>query len=300
MSISEHEFGGVSTNLKLSVVEKYLKAFTKALKPHFRELWYIDAFAGTGERTEKHDAHDGTLFDPATQERIERHRGSAKIAIDVEPKFDRLVFIERNSKHCAALELLRSANSDRNIEIKRGDAQTELRTLLEGRCWNTTRAVLFLDPYGMSVSWDTLEAIGKTQAIDVWYLVSLSGLFRQASRNWKTVDEDKRAAITKMLGTDAWENEWYERAGANDLFGEVDEQHQRIADVNKIERFVKKRLETIFTKVLSPLRLKNERGAPMFSLFFAISNPDIKAIGLATRIANHILTIGRSSQIRPR
>jgi hypothetical protein len=41
-------------------------------------------------------------------------------------------------------------------------------------------------------------------------------------------------------------------------------------------------------------------GVPMSALFFAISNPAPKAIGLATKIADHILKTGRSSQVRPR
>ncbi|MGD9544614.1 MAG: three-Cys-motif partner protein TcmP [Methylocystis sp.] len=299
MSIAEHEFGGVSTDLKLAVVEGYLRAFTTALRPYFRELWYIDAFAGTGERTERLDAHDGTLFDPATPERIERHRGSATIAIDIEPPFDRIVFIERNPKHCAALELLRDMHPRRDIQVRKGVAEKELATLLGRRNWESTRAVMFLDPYGMSVPWEILEAISSTRAIDVWYLVSLSGLFRQATLDWTAMDAGKRAAITRMLGTSEWESKWYERSDTTDLFGTVDEQHQRTADVDKIESFVRKRLETIFPKVLSPLRLHTKQGAPMFALFFAIANPDPKAIGLATKIAGHMLKVGRSSHTRP-
>jgi hypothetical protein len=30
------------------VVEGYLKAYAQALRPKFRSLWYVDAFAGTG------------------------------------------------------------------------------------------------------------------------------------------------------------------------------------------------------------------------------------------------------------
>lgn len=300
MSIAEHEFGGVSTNLKLAVVEGYLRAFTTALTKHFSELWYIDAFAGTGERTERHDAHDGTLFDPATPERIKRHRGSAKIAIDVFPPFDRLIFIEKDPKHCAALEILRGAHPQRDIEIRNGFADEEIHALLSGRSWDSIRAFMFLDPYGMSVSWETLKLISATQAIDVWYLVSLSGIFRQATRNWKSIDEAKRAAITRMLGTSEWEREWYWRNEKADLFGNMDEYHERIADVDKIESFVRGRLETLFPKVLKPIRLNNDRGAPMFALFFAISNPSPKAIGVATRIANHMLSVGHSSHRRPR
>jgi three-Cys-motif partner protein len=77
----------VQLKLKLSIVESYLKAFVTALTPHFRELWYIDAFAGTGSRTVRDEARDGDLFDAPVPERVEQRRGSAQIAIDVNPPF---------------------------------------------------------------------------------------------------------------------------------------------------------------------------------------------------------------------
>ena len=66
MALSDHEFGGVSTDLKLTMVKGYLSAFTTALQNRFEHLWYIDAFAGTGERTVRLEAQDGSLFDPPT------------------------------------------------------------------------------------------------------------------------------------------------------------------------------------------------------------------------------------------
>lgn len=131
--------------------------------------------------------------------------------------------------------------------------------------------------------------IQKTAAIDVWYLVSLSGLFRQAAHNPTNLTPKKRAAINRMLGTDEWESEWYGRDLRTDIFGEIDETYQRIADVNAIEAFVLKRLRSLFPKVLPPRRLYSDRNVPQFALFLAISNPEPKAIGLATRIGNHIL-----------
>lgn len=297
--MSEHLFGGPDTNLKLAVVEGYLRAFTTALRSKFDQLWYIDAFAGTGERTEIRDATDETLFEPATAESIQRHRGSARIAIEVQPNFDRLIFIEKNPKHCEALQSLSDLHPDRDIQIRRGSADSEIKAALRGQSWTSTRAVMFLDPYGMSVPWETLDLISKTRAIDVWYLVSLSGIFRQATRNWKDIDAGKRTAITRMLGTSDWENEWYHREQAIDLFGNFDEHSQRTADIDLIEAFVRKRLKTIFPEVLKPLRLNDARGVPIFALFFAISNPEPKAIGLAKKIADHMLSTGRSSQTRP-
>jgi three-Cys-motif partner protein len=84
----DHEFGDQHTELKLSIVEKYLKFFTTALRGKFKELWYIDAFAGTGSRTVRHEERAAGLLDSGEPERIERRRGSARIAVDVKPPFD--------------------------------------------------------------------------------------------------------------------------------------------------------------------------------------------------------------------
>lgn len=286
--MADHAFGNVSTDLKLSMIESYLQAFTTALRPQFSELWYIDAFAGTGERVVRQQAIPDDLL-PGADERIERRRGSARIALEVEPHFDRVVFMERKKVYCLALQRLKEQYPGRSIDIVRGDANQTIVDAIREIRWAGKRAVMFLDPYGMELNWTTLEKIRATEAIDVWYLVSLAGLFRQATRDPSKLDERKRAAITRMLGTDEWYDAWYNAPKKVDLLGEFDEMHQRTADVEEIETFVGNRLKSLFPKVLKPMRLKNDRGVPMFSLFLAISNPAPKAIGLATRIGNSIL-----------
>lgn len=178
----DHEFGAQHTDLKLSIVESYLKAFATALKPHFTELWYIDAFAGTGSRTVRVEAREGDLIDAAVPERVEQRRGSAQIAIDVSPKFDRLVFMDTKPAHCAALRELAGHHYDREIVVIESDANRAIQSTIAWDGWKHTRAVMFLDPYGMNVEWATLEAVAATKAIDVWFLFSLSGLYRQATR----------------------------------------------------------------------------------------------------------------------
>jgi hypothetical protein len=119
------------------------------------------------------------------------------------------------------------------------------------------------------------------------------------TRDKFAMDEDKRQAITRMLGTNVWENELYSEHRRTSLFGdEVTE--QRNADVKGLEAYVKSRLEVLFPKVFDPLPLPIERRPQRYSLFCAISNADPKAIGLATRIANHILKVGISSKVSPR
>jgi three-Cys-motif partner protein len=292
----DHEFGDQHTELKLSIVEKYLKFFTTALKGKFDELWYIDAFAGTGSRTVRYEERAAGLLDTGEPERVERRRGSAKIAIDVKPTFDFILFIENKPLYVAALQELVANYPNRRIVVVKNDANDALKSLLATNNWRSTRAVLFLDPYGMQLEWSTLEKVAATKAIDVWFLFPLAGLYRQATRQLADLDEHKRAALTKMFGSDAWEAELYPKTIREDLFeGILEEPRRRSADVAGLEAYAKARLETIFPAVLKPLPLPFHKKPQRFSLFFCISNDDPKAIRLATKIGNHILRAGKSS-----
>lgn len=302
-STGEHEFGGQHTEIKLELVEKYLQAYSIALRKKFNSLWYIDAFAGTGSRTVRIEARDGDLFDEAVPERVESRRGSAKIALDIEPRFDRLIFMDQKPAHCAELEALKAAHPGRDVHVLRGDANEIIQANINRVNWSSRRAIMFLDPYGMEVAWETLQAIAKTRAIDVWFLFPLSGLYRQAARNISAVDATKRNALTTMLGTNEWESELYSPVPPLfDLLGTLErpEERQRNADVAGLEAYVKRRLETIFPLVADPFPLPPEKNPQRFSLFFATSNPSPQAIQLANRFARHIISAGISSHVRPR
>jgi three-Cys-motif partner protein len=181
----DHEFGAQHTELKLSIVESYLKAFTTALKPKFKELWYIDAFAGTGSRTVRVEARAGDLIDAAVPERIEQRRGSAQIAIDVSPRFDRLVFMDTKPSHCAALRDLARRHPDREIVVVETDANRAIQSAIAWDGWTQTRAVMFLDPYGMDVEWATLEATAATMRTTILSpcpVVFFAGIKRSAGK----------------------------------------------------------------------------------------------------------------------
>ncbi|WP_095445677.1 three-Cys-motif partner protein TcmP [Ochrobactrum quorumnocens] len=302
-NLGDHEFGGQHTEIKLELVEKYLKTYTSALKNTFNHLWYIDAFAGSGSRTVRTEARGGDLLEEPIPEKIENRRGSARIALDVFPHFTRLIFIEQNPNYCSVLNELKNENPHRDIHVVNGNANEVLQTHINKVNWSGCRAVLFLDPYGMEVEWKTLEAIARTQAIDVWFLFPLSGLYRQAARNLSDIDDVKRRALTRMLGTDKWEDELYSKVPpATDLLGllTAGDVRQRNADVAGLEQYVKQRLETIFPLVSVPFPLPAKEKPQRFSLFFAASNRSPKALGLAKKFANHILADGISSHVLPR
>ena len=70
------------------------------------------------------------MLGPEVDPRVERRGGSAKIAIEVAPAFDRLVFMDKRPRHVAALNDLRSANPSRNISVMAGGANAEIMKLL--------------------------------------------------------------------------------------------------------------------------------------------------------------------------
>ena len=113
------DFGGQWTIEKLEILEKYLNAYTTALKKQSFKLMYIDAFAGTGEIALRHEDEDARAF-------IE---GSARLALKIADKpFDRLIFVEKDPQRYARLESLRKENQGRVIETENVNANSFLDT----------------------------------------------------------------------------------------------------------------------------------------------------------------------------
>lgn len=286
--MTDHEFGGQHTEIKLSIVEGYLKSYATALRPKFKELWYVDAFAGTGARTVRTERRGADLVEEPIEESIEHRRGSAQIALDVTPQFDFLVFVEKNRNYANALRELAAKRLQRHVIVAEDDANSALKSLVSANSWNDKRAVVFLDPYGMEVEWSTLKSLASTEAIDVWFLFPLAGLYRQATRRLVDIDQSKRDALTRIFGSSSWEEELYPISGEPDMFGVLPERRREL-NPSGLEQYVQRRLSEIFGHVLKPLALPVGKHPQMFSLFLCISNRTPEAIGLASRIGNHLL-----------
>lgn len=283
--MEEHYFGGAWTEIKLEILKDYLNFYTKALHEKKFDLLYIDAFAGTGQRTEILPSM------PILQQKEQKISldGSARIALNLDIKFDRYLFIENNPKRIKELKQLRSEFADAYIKIQNGDANKIIKEVAQKRIWdsNKFRGVIFLDPYGLEVSWDTLEAIAETKSLDVWYLFPISGVCRQASLDFNKMEEYKKKSLDKLFGTRDWQNAFYEKKELPGLF-DTKESVERKFSIKQIEDWVSEKLKSIFTSVSKPLPLP-AAGSQLYSLYFCTTNPSPKAIRLAQRVANHIL-----------
>lgn len=277
-------FGGSWTETKLQALEKYLNAYTTALKEkpsreHPFNLIYVDAFAGEGVWQPKSSYADD----------YEDYRGmvegSARIALKViDRQFDRLIFVEKDPKRFESLKALKDEHPDRDIVILNADANEAVPTVCEKLAWDD-RLVVFLDPFATAVEWTTVAKLADTKKVDCWILFPLSAVARILP-----VDEMPPAHWAERLdlifgGREHWE-QIYRKSLQSSFWG--DRKDERNTGSESIANLYRKRLEDVFEKVAQNRGvLKNSKDAPLFELFFAASNA--KGASTAIRIANDIL-----------
>ncbi|WP_244575403.1 three-Cys-motif partner protein TcmP [Rhizobium sp. 11515TR] len=290
-----HFFGSSETERKLDCLRRYLSAYSIALRNKGFARIYIDAFAGTGSRTETKAVLPFMGQGEATTVEVSTP-GSARIALETNPNFHHVLLIEKDPERAAVLKAVLGEYPEARGSVRNGDANTIVQHVCRRYDWQSERkrGVVFLDPYGMEVTWDTVEAIARTEALDCWYFFPLSGLYRNAPKDPERLDAGKVAILNRVFGTTTWRQDWYElNARQFDIFGELIVEERRAFDVDRIEEWVRDRLLSVFKGgVLKPMRLYHPNGAPMASLFFAIANPNKAAVRLATEIAGHILKRG--------
>jgi three-Cys-motif partner protein len=296
--MAKQQFGGDWTEDKLSRITEYFEAYNKALKNQRFSREYIDAFAGTGYREVKGDETDeATLFPELAEPEVRRFLdGSAKIALNVEPAFDRFTFIEQKPDKVKDLLKLKAEFPGKDIRIEQGDANTWVQSICR-EPWDYRRAVLFLDPFGMQVSWQTLEAVAGTKCIDTWILFPLCvGITRLLSKN-EIPDESRCKPLDFLFGDRSWLDAFYKQPASatatitqRNFLDEPEENSgavQRI-ELSAIEDYYRARLRTIFAGVANnTVRLKNSKNVPLYLLFFVAGNT--KGAPIAVKIAESIM-----------
>ena len=285
--MTSHSFGGPWTEIKLDAVEYYLKCYTNALAHNF-DLWYVDAFAGTGERTSTEFV--GGLFEgrPISAEVVSRE-GSARRALAIRPPFDHFVFIDDKTEHCDQLRALQHEFPNRDIQIVPGDANEKLCELVATEVWRRkrngrARAAVFLDPYALQVDWATLKALAETQIVDVWYLFPLRDINRQLAREFSGIGI-KEPMLNRILPPN-WQEDLYQHPPATQMSLQLDQSESdgrvRASTMPEVEAWFRGALNHIFPYVSQSLPLLQE-SRQAFSLFLAVANDSQPAIDLAKR-----------------
>lgn len=290
MELPFQTFGGDWTEEKLERVRKYLVAYATIMSKQKFRFAYIDAFAGTGYRIIEHEESAlaeafPEIFETETRQFLD---GSARIALQVRPLFDKYIFIERDPERVAELEKLKTefVQVADHIQIEQEDANSYLQKL-GARNWENRRAVLFLDPFGMQVTWETIVAIADSKAIDLWILFPISAVNRLLTRTGR-ISPGWRRRLDAIFGSPDWYDAFYKTWEFTDIFGSDYSQTTKRADFELIANYFVSRLKTIFAGVAeNPRLLLNSRNSPLFLLCFAAANP--QGAKTAIKIAQDIL-----------
>lgn len=291
IAMTTHHFGGSWTDLKLERLRLYLIAYSTALKKQSFKKLYIDAFAGTGYRDADDADEDLDQLHFELPGLVEVIKGSAPTAIEIEPSFDRFIFIEKIRKHFEALQKLDAEYPGKRSQMTflNEDANNALVRICSETDWVQTRGVLFLDPYGNQVEWKTLEAVAATKAIDTWILFPVGmGVDRLLPKNGD-VPQAWQNTLDRLLGEKNWREAFYAPQSENPhLFGKSAAGVQKLATPRIIERYFVQRLKTIFAGVAEHgLPLYNKKNYLMYLLCFACGNR--RGAPIALRIAKNLL-----------
>lgn len=270
----DQPFGGKWTLEKLDMLERYLDAYTTALKKSSFNLIYIDGFAGTGDLKLKHDP---------VMEYVE---GSAKRAVRItNNQFNELFFVEKNPDR---YEKLKQNLQDKRCQVVNDDFNIFIKDLK--RDWESTRGVLFLDPFGATVDWTTMEHIAGLNALDMWILYPTSAILRILPREKHPETQPGwPKKLDKIFGGNGW-RALYRKDPQQKLFGEPDLVRE---PANVISEVYKEKLRGLFKKrFLDETYLFKYNNNVLFEFMFCVGHP--RGIPVAKNIAKYIVTKSQS------
>lgn len=257
------------TARKLGELAQYLTNYTTVLRQRSLKKAYIDAFANAPLFPDLARTSFQTLLE-----------GSARLSLKVRPRFDRYLFLDRHANRNLLLKELKLEFSDRaaDIRIADGEANETLSRLCE-QDWHHRRALLFLDPFGMQIEWSTIEAIGKTRAIDLWLFLPLGlGLGSPTGEAagplavWRT-------QLDQLLGGRRWQEDFGRLESPSAWRGSEDE-HVMAAAKDAIGRRLGERLIRPFAGVAGPTILRDVTDRPLYLVCFAAGSPRNLELGL--------------------
>jgi len=257
---------------KLGLLEKYLRAYavimSKQKQRWLKAFHYVDAFAGSGQ--------------PKAKDEERYIAGSPLRALQCEPRFDGHWFVELLPWRAKSLQALQSQFPDRRVEIRQGDCNAILREEIIPQITYASRqrGLVFLDPYGLQVDWETVKALAQAKTFDVFVNFPLMGVTRLLRRD-EPPKGQVRALLNRVMGSSNWVEKIYRPAAQLSLFGET----LVVRDVIRAEwlaRVYADQMGVLFPYVSKPVIMTNSRNTALYALFLASHNQT------AVRIVNEI------------
>lgn len=276
---SKNQFGGSWTELKISILETYVKQFLLVFKNQLNQkLLYFDGFAGSGDiEVEGPEGKDKHTIEGAAMRilKIDKPRGF-NMYYFVEKKKNLADDLNKKIKECFPEKMSFVVSEDCNKKLI--DLSNKFLRLPKGKDF---KVLGFIDPKGMQLEWSSLEAL-RGLPIDLWILNPTSGTNRVLKRKGE-IDESWLKRLELFLGMSREEILAHFYSKRPTLFGDLDIV-KGYDPINKLHELYASRIAgNIFKYVSNPKILRNNSGAPLFHFFMATNSE------IALRIANSVV-----------
>lgn len=270
-----NQFGGSWTEAKMEIVVSYAKAYLTIMnKQQWVKTLYFDGFAGSG------------LIDSGDESELKK--GTALRILDIKfPRpFDLYYFVELNDEYKKALERNISEHySGADVRVVRDDCNKKLIDMaryLEKR--KEFRALVFIDPYGMTVNWKSIECL-RGLGVDLWILVP-TGL--GVNRLLKKDGNISQVWLNKLelflgMSQERIKNHFYKTHQRPTLFGTDTEIEKEKDAIIKIGELYKSKLKEVFSYVSDSFVMRNKTNSIMYHFMMATNNAS------ALKIANDVI-----------
>jgi three-Cys-motif partner protein len=272
-----NQFGGSWTEQKIEMVVAYAKAYLVIMNkyPQFKPL-YFDGFAGSGDINQNDETDIDVI--KGTAIRI--------LEIDFPKSFDTYYFVEKNEKNKIELENSIKQNFPKKItHVVAEDCNIKLQSMATYLKKNTTyRTLAFVDPYGMSVDWKSIEAL-KGLGVDLWILVPTGMGINRLLKNDGKISDAWLEKLERFLGLDKEYilNHFYKEKKRLTLFGEETSMEKEQNAIEKSGVLYQERLKTVFKFVSDSFVMKNSTNSIMYHFMMATNN------AAALKIANDVI-----------
>ncbi len=176
--------------LKLSLLAFYVAVYSRIIKAHFPQAYYLDLFAGPGLNRIK-ETGDLILGSPLLADLIPK---AAK-------KFDKLLLIERDQNDANALrKLLPKADVFHN-DVNADGLDLALKVAQRGSA--SVPMLAFVDPEGLAVHWATLDKLLRTWS-DV--IINYQPLAVRRTIGSIKTNLAYKNALNLYFGSDVWKD----------------------------------------------------------------------------------------------
>jgi three-Cys-motif partner protein len=257
----EYDEIGIWSEVKLAIVREYAAAYSKIMEGTRRDRinrlsWiYIDAYAGPGYHLSK-----------TTGETVE---GSPLIALNTDPPFHEYHFIDTEPAREQQLRTI--AGNRQDVHTYTEDCNTVLLRDVFPRAKHSDyrRALCLLDPYNINLTWDVIEAAGKSGSIEIFLNFMIMDINRNALRKRMEKGlQSKVDQLTRLVGDESWKDAGYREIET--LFGT---DYQKVSNEEFAEWFRQRLINKAgFKHVPKPMPMKTKSNAVIYYLFFATQN----------------------------